>query len=108
MRLGKLGNHRPEPSEPQRLLQELPDVHIFVDISPGSEQYQSLLALRRQVYAVAVAGKLSGSREEAPEQGNPVDVSGRKLIPEPRMPKPQVPEFVSDYERQRIPVLFVG
>ena len=87
MRLGKLGNHRPEPSEPLRLLQEFPDIHVFVDISPGSEQYQSLLTLRRQVCAVPVAGKLPGSREEALEQGNPIDVSGGKLIPEPRMPQ---------------------
>src|SRR5215212_9750796 len=99
MRLGKLGNDRPEPLESLRLLQELPDVHVFVDISPGSEQYQSLLALRRQVCAVSVAGKLPGSREEAPEQGNPIDVSRRKLIAEPRMLETQVPQFVSDDER---------
>src|SRR5215211_623257 len=108
MRLGKLGDGRPETPEPPRLLQELLDVHFFVDVSPGSQQHQSLLALRRQVCAVAVAGELPGSREELPAQGNPIDVGGGKLIPQPRMPKPQVSQFVPNDESQRLLVLFVG
>src|ERR671912_1468531 len=99
MGLGKLGNGWPEPPDPPPLLQELLDVHFFVDVSSGSQQYQSLLALRRQVCAVAVAGELPGSREELPEQGNPIDVGGRKLIPQPRMAEAQVAQFVSDDER---------
>ena len=94
MRLRKLGNDRPEPSEPLRLLQELPDVHFFVDVSPGSKQHQSLFAPRRQVCAMSVAGILPGSREESLQQGHPVDISRRKLIPQPRMPETQVPQLV--------------
>src|SRR5215216_6168499 len=107
MRLGKLGHDRPEPLEPPRLLQELPDVHFFVDVSPSSEQHQSLFALWRQVCTVAVAGELSGPREEPPEQGNPIDVRSRKLVPQPRVPKPQMSQFVPDDERQRPLVLLV-
>src|ERR671913_2418654 len=108
MRLGKLGNDRPEPSEPLRLLQELPDVYFFVDVSLGSEQHQPLFAPRRQVCAMSVAGELPGSREETPEQGNPIDVGSRKLIPQPRVPKPQVPQFMPNDESQRLLVLLVG
>jgi hypothetical protein len=41
--LGKLGDDRPEPPELLCLLQELPDVHLFVDVSSGRQQHQSLL-----------------------------------------------------------------
>src|SRR5829696_6111266 len=91
MGLGKLGDGRPETSEPARLLQELIDVDFLVDVPSGGEQHQSYLALRRQVGAVPVAGELPGSREETPEQGNPIDVGGGKLVPEPRVPEPKVP-----------------
>jgi hypothetical protein len=64
MRLGKLGHDRPEAAEPARLFQEVPDVNLFVDVSSGSEQHQSLFAPRCQVRAVPVAGELPGSREE--------------------------------------------
>src|SRR5918995_3797405 len=108
MRLGKLGYDRPETTEPPRLLQELPDVNLFIDVSPGGEQHQPLFAPRGQKRAVPVAGELPGSREETPEQGNPIHVRSRKLVPQPRVPEPQVPQFVSDDESQRLLVLLVG
>src|SRR5829696_3632645 len=74
MRLGKLGYDRPEPPELACLLQELIDVHFLVDVASGGEQHQSLFASRRQERAVPVAGELPGSREEPPQQGNPIDV----------------------------------
>src|SRR5215204_1640082 len=108
MGLGKLGDGRPETSEPARLLQELIDVDFLVDVPSGGEQHQSYLALRRQVGAVPVAGELPGSREETPQQGNPIDVGGRKLVPETRVPEPKVPQFVPNDERQSVLVLLVG
>src|SRR5918994_55029 len=108
MRSGKLGHGRPESPKPARLLQELLDVYIFVDVSPGCEQHQSLFAPRREVCAVPIAGELPGAREETPEQGNPVDVRGRKLIPQLRVSESQVSQLVSDDERQGVLVLFVS
>src|SRR5215213_10094537 len=100
MRLGKLGDGWPETPERLCLLQELIDVHFFVDVASGGEQHQSFLAPRRQVRAVPVAGELPGSREETPEQGNPIDVGGGKLVPEPKVPKAKVPQLVPEDERQ--------
>src|ERR687897_965167 len=102
MRLGKLGDGRPETTELLCLLQELPDVDLFIDVSPGGEQHQSFLPPRRQVRPVPVAGELPGSREETPQQGNTIDVGDRKLVPEPRVPEPQVPQLVPDDESQRL------
>ena len=53
-----------------------------------------------------VAGELPGPSEEIPEQGNPIDVGSRKLVPEPSVPEPQVSKFVPDDERQRLLVSF--
>src|SRR3712207_984480 len=100
MRLGKLGHRRPETTELACLLQELMDVHFLVDVPSGGEQDQSFLAPRRQVRAMPVAGVLPCPREESPQQRNPIDVSGRKLVPEPRVPEAQVPQLVTDDERQ--------
>jgi hypothetical protein len=57
---------------------------------------------------VPVARELPSSREKTSEQGNPIDVGGGKLVLQPRVPEPQVSQFVSDDESQRLLVLLVG
>src|SRR5918997_2675691 len=108
MGLWKLGNGRPEPSESVRLLQQLFGLHLLIDVSTGSEQHQSFLALGRDVRTVPIAGEFPSPREELSKQWNPIDVRGRKLVPQPRMPKPQVSQLVADNERQGVLVLLVG